>query len=155
MAIAWNGVNHFAISVPDMEASVAWYERVFGFKVFDRSEIPGAGIRVSHMVSRGLVLEIFQAPNAAPLPEDRTVPNRDLMTHGNKHISFGVPDGPAAKAELEALGVEIVMVAEVDNTYGLFIRDNSGNLIEIFEEAGLWWEKVCKMRESFFKTEEV
>lgn len=49
-----------------------------------------------------------------------------------------------AKQELEALGVEIVMVAEVDNTYALFIRDNSGNLIEIFEEAGIWWEEVLK-----------
>ena len=26
-----NGVNHFAISVADMEESIAWYERVFGF----------------------------------------------------------------------------------------------------------------------------
>ncbi len=146
MAITWNGVNHFAISVPNLEESIAWYEKVFGFKVFDRSEIPGVGIKVSHMVSSGLVLEIFEAPGANPLPDDRKVPNRDLLTHGNKHISFGVPNGPAAKAELEALGVEIVMVAEVDNTYGLFIRDNSGNLIEIFEEAGSWWEEVLSQR---------
>lgn len=41
-----------------------------------------------------------------------------------------------AKAELEAMGVEIAMVAEVDDTYGVFIRDNTGNLIEIFEESG-------------------
>lgn len=144
MAIKMNGVNHFAISVPNLEETIAWYEKVFGFKVFDRSEIPGVGIKVCHMLGTGLILEIFEAPGAAPLPEDRKVPNRDLMTHGNKHISFGVPDGPQAKAELEALGVEIVMVAEVDNTYGLFIRDNSGNLIEIFEEAGSWWEEVQK-----------
>ena len=58
------------------------------------------------------------------------------MTQGNKHMSFGVPDGRAAKAQLEALGVEIAMVAEVDDTYGVFIRDNTGNLIEIFEEKG-------------------
>ena len=70
------------------------------------------------------------------LPEDRRVPNRDLLTHGNKHMSFGVPDGKKAKAELEAMGVEIAMVAEVDDTYGVFIRDNTGNLIEIFEESG-------------------
>lgn len=28
------------------------------------------------------------------------------------------------------------MVAEVDDTYGVFIRDNTGNLIEIFDESG-------------------
>ncbi|MEI3340120.1 MAG: hypothetical protein V8R80_09445 [Eubacterium sp.] len=43
------------------------------------------------------------------------------MTHGNKHVSFGVPDGRKAKEELEALAVEIAMVAEVDDTYGVFI----------------------------------
>ena len=82
------------------------------------------------------LLEVFEAPGANALPEDRRVPNRDLMTHGNKHMSFGVSDGKKAKAELEAMGVEIAMVAEVDDTYGVFIRDNTGNLIEIFEESG-------------------
>ncbi len=147
MAIKLNGVNHFAISVPDLEETAAWYEKVFDFKVFDRSEIPGAGIKVAHMLGKGFLLEIFEAQGANALPEDRKIPNRDLMTHGNKHISFGVPDGPAAKRQLESLGVEIVMVAEVDNTYGVFIRDNTGNLIEIFEEKGIWWDEVKERME--------
>jgi len=144
MSVKINGVNHFAISVADMEETLAWYERVFGFTVFDRSEIPGTGIRVAHMCGRGFILEVFEPQGAQPLPEERKVPNQDLMTNGNKHISFGVPDGPAAKAQLEDLGVEIVMVAEVDGTYGLFIRDNTGNLIEIFEEKGIWWDEIRK-----------
>ena len=44
MPIKINGVNHFAISVADLEESLAWYERVFGFQVLDRSEIPGTGV---------------------------------------------------------------------------------------------------------------
>ena len=136
MAVKINGVNHFAISVADLEETIQWYSDIFGFTVIDRSEIPGAGIKVSHMQGTGMILEIFEAAESAPLPEDRRIPNRDLLTQGNKHISFGVPDGPKAKAELEALGVEIAMVAEVDGTYGVFIRDNTGNLIEIFEESG-------------------
>ena len=144
MAVKLNGVNHFAVSVPDLEETLAWYHRVFGFTVFDRSEIPGVGFRVAHMRGPGLLLEVFQVSGAKPLPEERTLPNADLMTHGNKHISFGVPDGPAAKAELEALGVEVVKVAEVDGTYGVFIRDNTGNLIEIFEERGPWWEEASR-----------
>ena len=47
-----------------------------------------------------------------------------------------MPDGPKAKAEMEALGVDIVFIAEVDGTWGCFIHDNSGNLIEVFEEKG-------------------
>ncbi len=136
MAVKINGVNHFAISVADMEETLQWYGDIFGFTVIDRSVIPGPNIKVAHMQGVGFILEIFEAPGAAPLPEDRRIPNRDLLTHGNKHMSFGVPDGPAAKAQLEDLGVEVAMVAEVDGTYGVFIRDNTGNLIEIFEEKG-------------------
>lgn len=130
-----NGVNHFAISVADMEESIAWYERVFGFQVIDRSEIPGTGIKVSHMQAPGFTLEIFCAPNSVTLPEDRTVPNRDLLTQGNKHISFGVPDAHILLEEFEKLGVKVAFIAEVDSTYGVFINDNTGNLIEIFEEG--------------------
>lgn len=130
-----NGVNHFAISVADLEESIAWYGRVFGFPVLDRSEIPGTGVRVAHLQGKGFLMEIFCPSNGNPLPQDRRVPNCDLMTHGNKHISFGVPDGHKAKTDMEAMGVDIAFVAEVDGTYGVFIRDNTGNLIEIFEEG--------------------
>jgi methylmalonyl-CoA/ethylmalonyl-CoA epimerase len=135
MAIKLNGVNHFAISVPDLETAAAWYESVLGFTMSYEDGIPQLGVRIGHMAGPGCMLEIFQAKDARALPEDRKMPNTDIMTHGNKHISFGVVDGRAAKAELEAMGVEIVMVAEVNDTYGVFIRDNTGNLIEIFEEG--------------------
>ena len=59
MAITWNGVNHFAISVPNLEVTIAWYEKVFGFKVFDRSEIPGVGIKFCHMLGGNLVLRLL------------------------------------------------------------------------------------------------
>lgn len=130
-----NGINHVAISVADLEESIAWYQRVFGFTVIDRSEIPGTGVKVSHMQGKGFLLEIFCAKNSNPLPKDRRIPNLDFLTQGNKHFSFGVKDGHKAKEEMEAMGVDIAFVAEVDGTYGVFIRDNTGNLIEIFEEG--------------------
>lgn len=137
MAIQINGINHVAISVADLEESIAWYEKVFGFTVIDRSEIPGTGIKVSHMQGAGFLLEIFAAKDANPLPEDRRIPNKDLLTMGNKHFSFGVKDAHKVKDEMEAMGVDIAFIAEVDGTYGVFIRDNTGNLIEIFEEGEL------------------
>ncbi|MBP2651189.1 MAG: hypothetical protein H6Q74_2014 [Firmicutes bacterium] len=133
MSIEIVELNHCAISVPNLEESIAWYKEKFGFTVIDRSEIPGINVKVSHMQGVGFVLEIFEAQGAAPLPEDRRYPNRDLMTHGHKHFSLGVKDARKATKELEAMGVEIAMVAEVDGTYGVFIRDNAGNLIEIFQ----------------------
>ena len=136
MAVRINGINHVAISVADLEESIAWYERVFGFTVTDRSEIPGTGLQVCHMDAQGhFQMEIFCAPGSDPLDPRRTVPNQDLTIQGNKHASFGVPDAHALLDEFRRLGVHIAFIAEVDGTYGVFINDNSGNLIEIFEEG--------------------
>ena len=135
MAIKINGINHIAISVADFEESIAWYERVFGFTVIDRSEIPGVGAKVCHMQGAGFQMEIFCTPGSEPLDPRRTVPNQDLTIQGNKHASFGVPDAHILLDEFKRLGVNIAFIAEVDGTYGVFINDNSGNLIEIFEEG--------------------
>ena len=46
-----------------------------------------------------------------------------------------MPDAHALLPEFEQLGVHVAFIAEVDGTYGVFINDNTGNLIEIFEEG--------------------
>ncbi|MEI3340119.1 MAG: VOC family protein [Eubacterium sp.] len=68
MAVQINGINHRAISVANLEETIQWYSDVFGFTVVNRSEIPGAGIRVAHLQGVGFLLEVFEAPGANPLP---------------------------------------------------------------------------------------
>jgi catechol 2,3-dioxygenase-like lactoylglutathione lyase family enzyme len=127
------GVNHFAVSVHDLEASASWYEEKFGFKMICRNKIPGINVKVAHLKAPDFVLELFEAEGAKQLPEDRKYPNTDLLTHGNKHFAITVKDAKKAKEQLEAMGVEIVMIAEIWGTIGMFIRDVTGNLIEVFE----------------------
>ncbi len=133
MSITISGVNHFAVSVADLEVSVAWYEKILGFTLITNEAIPGIDVRTAHMAGPGMVLELFEAKDAAPLPEERKFPNTDLRVHGNKHFSLTIPDREKTKAELAAHGVEIVMTADVWGTYGIFIHDPTGNLIELFE----------------------
>jgi len=133
MAIDVKGLHHCAISVPNLEETIRWYEEKFGFSLIHRSAIPGLNVKVAHMQGAGFILEVFEAEGAQPLPGDRRYPNRDLLTHGHKHFSLGVRDARQAAKDLEAMGVEIAMVAEVDGTYGVFVRDNSGNLVEVFQ----------------------
>ena len=135
MPIQLNGINHFAISVPDLDQTADWYTNVLGFKMDYIDAIEAIGARIGHMTGPGCMLEIFQVKSAKPLPDERKHPNTDILTHGNKHLAFSVADGKKAKAELEAMGVTIVFVAEVNQTYGFFIHDNNQNLIEIFEET--------------------
>jgi methylmalonyl-CoA/ethylmalonyl-CoA epimerase len=135
MTIEVTGIHHCCISVPAIQETVDWYRRVCGFTVQKYSEIPDTGIKVCHMQGPGFLLEIMEARDAAPLPSERRHPHTDAMTHGHKHFSLAVDDGRATKAALEAMGVEIVLVGEVDHTYSVFVHDNTGNLVEFFEAA--------------------
>lgn len=135
MGISVNGINHVAMSVADLEESIEWYKKVFGFSLVKRSEIPGTGTSVAHLQAPGFQLELFCNPGSESLPDWRRFPNEDFMHQGNLHASFGVKDAHSLKDRLDEMGVNIAFVAEVDGTYAIFINDNTGNLIELFEEG--------------------
>jgi methylmalonyl-CoA/ethylmalonyl-CoA epimerase len=62
----------------------------------------------------------------------------DLRTHGTKHAAYAVRDVRAAVAELARREVDIVHEGHGGAAAFAFIRDNSGNLIELFEQPDLW-----------------
>lgn len=131
--------HHGGVSVPDLEASIRWYHDMLGFEVENRFEIPKAHAKVA-MIKRGpLRMELFQVQDGNPLPDDRRIPDRDLKTHGNKHVCFGVQSVGDAERELRAKGVDIVFVGGLKGMPpNIFLRDNSGNLIEFIEQPDLW-----------------
>jgi catechol 2,3-dioxygenase-like lactoylglutathione lyase family enzyme len=122
--------HHGGISVPDLDASIAWWREVLGFEVEQRFPIPAIPADVAMLRNGPLHIELFQVPGAKTLPEERRQPNRDLYTHGNKHISFAVAEIHEFAAELARRGADIVWVKEMPQGSNIFIRDNAGNLIE-------------------------
>ncbi|MFM9971732.1 MAG: VOC family protein [Burkholderiales bacterium] len=120
--------DHGGISVPNLAESIAWYERVLGFEVFRRRTIESVPCEMAMLRNGDLYIELFEAPGAAPLPKGRRLPDEDIKTHGNKHVSFAVDDVPWFAAELKKRGADIVWV-----TANIFMRDNSGNLIEFVQ----------------------
>ena len=92
-----------------------------------------AALRPHHFGISVPDLDAAVVPGAAPLPADRRVPNLDLRTHGNKHMCFEVPDVPAAVAALREAGADIAFELVVDGNPTAFIRDISGNLIELLQ----------------------
>ena len=81
-----------------------------------------------------LHVELFQVHGAKPLPEERRNPDTDLLTHGNKHVSFAVQDVQTFAQELQRRGADIVWVRKMPQGSNIFIRDNCGNLIEFVQE---------------------
>lgn len=125
--------HHFGISVPDLDAAIAWYGQMLGFELEQRLFIEKIPAHIAFVRRGEFRIEIFQVGGATPLPDDRRVPNLDLKTHGNKHMCFELPDVPAAVAALRQAGADIALELTVQGNPTAFIRDCAGNLIELLE----------------------
>jgi len=131
--IAW---NHVALSVPNIAESIAWYEKMLGFKGVVRGGQPNPNARqqVADLRRGDITIELFQVADATPLPESRKNPSEDFRTHGVKHFGFEVKNLPAVLAELKAKGVKIAFEMRDTPTEAFaFISDNAGNAIELIE----------------------
>ena len=131
--IAW---NHVALSVPNIAESIAWYEKMLGFKGVVRGGQPNPNARqqVADLRRGDVTIELFQLVDAAPLPESRKNPSEDFRTHGVKHFGFEVKNLPAVLAELKAKGVKVVFdMRDTPAEAFAFISDNAGNAIELIE----------------------
>lgn len=125
--------HHTGISVPNLEESVAWYQRMLGFEVVRRVS-PGPNTAIALLRRNGCYIELFHLAGAQPLPESRRSPTADLAVHGIKHFAFEVADARGAAATLKARGAEVVM-GPVENTTEIFffVRDNAGNAFELIQ----------------------
>lgn len=126
--------HHCGISVADIEASIDWYCRMLGFTLEKRVKVEGVPAKIAFIKNGDFMIELFEIPDAAPLPEDRKHPNRDILTHGTKHMAYQVNDTKQLVEDLKSRGVEVALdVQIIDNTIMAFIRDNTGNLIELIQ----------------------
>lgn len=126
--------HHGGVSVPDLDAAIAWYGRVLGFALEKQFFIPPARARAA-MVRKGpLRFELFEPEDGNPLPDGRSHPPSDIRTHGNKHVAFRIASLDDFLAEMAGLGVDVPFVVREEFGRGCFIRDCAGNLIEFVEE---------------------
>ena len=126
--------HHGGVSVPDIEAAIAWYGRVLGFELEKQFFIEAANAKSAFICKGPLRFELFEVEGAAPLPEDRRHPPSDLKTHGNKHVAFRVEDLDVFLEEVSAKGADVAFVVREAFGKGCFLRDCAGNLIEFVEE---------------------
>ena len=136
------GFHHVAVSTPDMERFIGWYERMFGFvragsggwevgnaRIDRMTGLEGSSARYA-MIRRGnLYIEVFQYAS----PEGEGIRPRPC-DHGITHFCFYTNDVYADHARLEALGMHFNCPpgesGPLRATYG---RDCDGNLVELLQ----------------------
>ena len=123
----------FAASVADLDASVAWYTQKLGLTQVMRWPRQG---KMQGTVLRGGGLEVeLIAHDDATAPRDPMDMNAKVLTRGIMKAGFVVSDFDATIAALRSRGVEIAIgpfPPRRDQRANAIIRDNSGNLIQLF-----------------------
>lgn len=125
---------HVGISVNKMEEALDWYRKNLDFElVKDDGYVPPLKAHICFIRNGGFEIELFEYDEPKPIPQDRLMPNSDLQTVGTKHLALAVPDMKAMKEKLLANGVDIAHEVTMGADSVMFIRDNSGVLIELIQ----------------------
>lgn len=145
------GVNHVAISVPDMGKALAFYRDLLGFeKAFEISweeksdlaeaadkilAVKGTAGDIVTLRADNVLIELFQFKAGGPKAQD---PDRPVIDHGFTHLCLAVKDLDKEYDRLKAAGMKfhsppVQVVPGLRTVYG---RDPFGNVIELEEAAG-------------------
>lgn len=143
--------NHVGVSVPDIDAAIAWYGRIFGFTVImapaevrrDGShfgdlaaDICGprfGGMKIAHMVTGdGVGFELFEFLEPKPERREDTM---EYWKNGFFHIAMTDPDVDAKVREITENGgrqrSEIWELFPGEGIKVCYCEDPFGNVLEI------------------------
>jgi lactoylglutathione lyase len=129
-------LDHAGLSVADLDAATAFYERAFGFArevEFALGDIRGVMLRLED----GGRLELFGHPRSGGGLRADT-PLDALATRGYGHFALGAPDIEAAYARALAAGASERVSPRPSPEPGVrfaFLADPEGNLVELVERA--------------------
>lgn len=124
---------HVGISVLNMEHTLQWYHDNLGFELVKDNYVPPLRARVCFIRKDDFELELFEYDCPNPVPEDRLMPDSDLQTVGTKHVAFETDDMDVLKEKMLTNGVDIAHEVIMEGSRVMFVRDNSGVLIEFIQ----------------------
>ena len=133
LALTANGA-FIAMSVADLPASTRWYSEKLGLKVVMESPRRDK-FTVTVLEGGGLIVELIQNDDAVPLRTAAPAATSNFLVHGIFKAGVIVDDLDKTLATLRARGVEIAIgpfPRRGDQRANVIIKDNSGNLIQLF-----------------------
>lgn len=123
----------FALSVPDADASAAWYQRHLGFQVITKGEASDKVARGILLEGHGSLLEIVQHAKAKPLKALLPAAEGAHEIHGIFKVGLHLRDIDSAYQAAKDSGAEVAYKLAVAPQMGMrsfTLRDNDGNLVQ-------------------------
>ena len=126
----------FALSVANLDESVTWYQNNLGLNVAKTINSPDGKVRVVILKSNNLVVELLQNKESIPNPKPKDI----YLVQGIFKVGFSVPklDELVKELKLRKIVFETEIIESKDlNLKFVLIRDNSGNILQIFQRLNL------------------
>ena len=127
--------DHVCIGVADLDATVAWYQRVLGFEVDIRWTVPELpGFRLAYIKKGDFRIELIDTGEREPATPAPMAFDQFLRVPGFSHLCFRVDDVDLAMEAIEAKGVSAELPPTDFPDVGrrvAFFRDVEGNFLEL------------------------
>lgn len=112
-----NHIEHIGIAVKDLEASIRFYEEVFGLKCYAIEEVKDQKVRTAFFRIGDSKIELLESTDADG-PVARFIEKRGEGFH---HIAFAVDHASNALGEMKSKEVQLVDQAARAGAEGLLI----------------------------------
>lgn len=131
-------LDHVGLSVRDLDAMSAWYERSFGYRVQTRFSLDDLGLRIVMLVDDGgRRFELLTRGAGTPGLRARNALDA-AASWGFGHVAFRVPDLVPTYDRLLTGGASAVAEPRPSPEQGLWfawVHDPEGNLVELIGPA--------------------
>lgn len=115
-------LDHLNMTVQNLNDSIQWYDKVFAFKVVEKSQVGGRNFAV--LRSQDAMLCMYEYPELKK-------PTENKQTHKYSHFGLRIKDRKDWEQKLKDSKIKVDHTWQYPHSYSWYLFDPSGHEIEV------------------------